>query len=251
MTTGKRKSGSTTPSSLAPLAGRERSLTPYLPVGLPDQVPPRVRSVRQPSAGAPDARRADAACRPQVWRHRFLCRARKHRGRVFERSAARCIEGTTQEIVSQETVFTRRGVDSDHAVSPLSWHKHGRERTPHLGNQIERHLHRHALLGRALRRHGEGYPDVPPTSTTSTSLRPILSATRTGSTSWWPRTCSAISSPTWGQPAPAPSASRHRPTSIPSAFPSLFEPVHGSAPDIYGKGIANPIGQIWSGAMML
>jgi tartrate dehydrogenase/decarboxylase / D-malate dehydrogenase len=34
-------------------------------------------------------------------------------------------------------------------------------------------------------------------------------------------------------------------------FPSCFEPVHGSAPDIYGKGIANPIGQIWSGAMML
>ena len=35
------------------------------------------------------------------------------------------------------------------------------------------------------------------------------------------------------------------------AFPSLFEPVHGSAPDIYGKGIANPIGQIWAAAMML
>jgi tartrate dehydrogenase/decarboxylase/D-malate dehydrogenase len=35
------------------------------------------------------------------------------------------------------------------------------------------------------------------------------------------------------------------------AFPSLFEPVHGSAPDIAGKGIANPIGQVWSGAMML
>lgn len=33
--------------------------------------------------------------------------------------------------------------------------------------------------------------------------------------------------------------------------PSLFEPVHGSAPDIAGKGIANPIGQIWSAAMML
>ena len=33
--------------------------------------------------------------------------------------------------------------------------------------------------------------------------------------------------------------------------PSLFEPVHGSAPDIAGKGIANPIGQIWCGAMML
>ncbi|MFK4730308.1 tartrate dehydrogenase [Agromyces mediolanus] len=35
------------------------------------------------------------------------------------------------------------------------------------------------------------------------------------------------------------------------SFPSLFEPVHGSAPDIAGRGIANPIGQIWSGAMLL
>jgi tartrate dehydrogenase/decarboxylase / D-malate dehydrogenase len=34
-------------------------------------------------------------------------------------------------------------------------------------------------------------------------------------------------------------------------FPSLFEPVHGSVPDIYGMGIANPIAMIWSGALML
>jgi len=34
-------------------------------------------------------------------------------------------------------------------------------------------------------------------------------------------------------------------------FPSMFEPVHGSAPDIAGKGISNPIGQIWSAALML
>jgi tartrate dehydrogenase/decarboxylase/D-malate dehydrogenase len=34
-------------------------------------------------------------------------------------------------------------------------------------------------------------------------------------------------------------------------FPSMFEPVHGSAPDIFGKGIANPVGQIWAGALML
>ncbi|PHN02121.1 isocitrate/isopropylmalate dehydrogenase family protein [Flavilitoribacter nigricans] len=34
-------------------------------------------------------------------------------------------------------------------------------------------------------------------------------------------------------------------------FPSMFEPIHGSAPDIAGQGIANPIGQIWSGALML
>jgi tartrate dehydrogenase/decarboxylase/D-malate dehydrogenase len=33
--------------------------------------------------------------------------------------------------------------------------------------------------------------------------------------------------------------------------PSMFEPIHGSAPDIAGKGIANPIGAIWAGALML
>jgi tartrate dehydrogenase/decarboxylase/D-malate dehydrogenase len=34
-------------------------------------------------------------------------------------------------------------------------------------------------------------------------------------------------------------------------YPSMFEPVHGSAPDIVGQGIANPLGQVWSSAMML
>jgi tartrate dehydrogenase/decarboxylase / D-malate dehydrogenase len=34
-------------------------------------------------------------------------------------------------------------------------------------------------------------------------------------------------------------------------FPSMFEPIHGSAPDIAGKGIANPIGAVWAGAMMM
>jgi tartrate dehydrogenase/decarboxylase/D-malate dehydrogenase len=34
-------------------------------------------------------------------------------------------------------------------------------------------------------------------------------------------------------------------------FPSMFEPVHGSAPDITGRGIANPVGAVWSAAMML
>jgi len=34
-------------------------------------------------------------------------------------------------------------------------------------------------------------------------------------------------------------------------YPSMFEPVHGSAPDIAGRGVANPVGQVWSGALML
>jgi tartrate dehydrogenase/decarboxylase/D-malate dehydrogenase len=51
--------------------------------------------------------------------------------------------------------------------------------------------------------------------------------------------------------ARARSASRRRQHQPRARIPSMFEPVHGSAPDIAGKGIANPIGQIWSGAMML
>ena len=62
----------------------------------------------------------------------------------------------------------------------------------------------------------------------------------------------AIFCPILGQPAREPSALRHPATSIRNeSFPSLFEPVHGSAPDIAGKGIANPVGQIWAAAMML
>jgi len=34
-------------------------------------------------------------------------------------------------------------------------------------------------------------------------------------------------------------------------YPSMFEPIHGSAPDIAGRGIANPIGAVWAGALML
>jgi tartrate dehydrogenase/decarboxylase/D-malate dehydrogenase len=34
-------------------------------------------------------------------------------------------------------------------------------------------------------------------------------------------------------------------------YPSMFEPVHGSAPDIAGKGVANPVAQIWTGAMLI
>jgi len=37
----------------------------------------------------------------------------------------------------------------------------------------------------------------------------------------------------------------------PREYPSMFEPVHGSAPDIAGKGVANPVGQLWAGALML
>ena len=75
---------------------------------------------------------------------------------------------------------------------------------------------------------------------------------RSASTWWWRATCSATSCrdlgpATTGTIGLAPSANLNPERK----FPSLFEPVHGSAPDIYGQNIANPIAMIWSGALML
>ena len=50
---------------------------------------------------------------------------------------------------------------------------------------------------------------------------------------------------TWHRVAPSANINPER------SAPSMFEPTHGSAPDIAGRGIANPVAQVWSGAMML
>ena len=72
------------------------------------------------------------------------------------------------------------------------------------------------------------------------------------STPSWPPTCTPTSSPTWPPRWRARSASRPTANLNPERkFPSMFEPIHGSAFDIMGKGIANPIGTFWSGVMML
>ena len=99
----------------------------------------------------------------------------------------------------------------------------------------------------------KNYPGrAAPTSTTSTASPSRWCSTRTASTSSSPPTCSATSSPTSARRPPAPSASPPRGNINPErTAPSIFEPVHGSAPDIAGKKIANPIGAIWSGALML
>ena len=95
-------------------------------------------------------------------------------------------------------------------------------------------------------------PTSRPTSCTSTPRRSNWCGGRTPSTSSSGRTCSATSSSdlTGGMTGSLglnPSANLNPERT----FPSLFEPVHGSAPDIAGKGIANPTGALLSGAMML
>ena len=65
---------------------------PRLAVGFADPLPPRVRPVREPAPGAADAGVPLPAGGPQAGRHRFLRRAREHRGRVLRRSAGACTQ---------------------------------------------------------------------------------------------------------------------------------------------------------------
>ena len=92
-------------------------------------------------------------------------------------------------------------------------------------------------------------------TSSSTRARCCSSAGRPTSTSSSPRTCSATSCPTRRPCWPAPSGCC-RPRRSASAGPThgtfgLYEPIHGSAPDIAGQDVANPIGTILSAAMLL
>ena len=164
----------------------------------------------------------------------------------------RMYPGTEREIVMQETVMSRVGVDR---VLKFAFElaQSRPEEAPDQRDQVQRHRHHHALLGRARRRDGEGLSRASSwTSSTSTSSPRISCSGPTSSTWWWRATCSATSCSDLGPACTgtigiAPSANLNPDRK----FPSLFEPVHGSAPDIAGRNIANPIGQIWCGAMML
>ena len=123
----------------------------------------------------------------------------------------------------------------------------------HLRHQVQRHHRHHALLGRAVRRH-----EAPTTRTSQTAQFhiDILCAHFVQHPDWFDVVVgsnlfgdilSDLGPAVAGSIGIAPSANLN-PEKL---HPSMFEPVHGSAPDIAGKGIANPIGQIWSAAMML
>ena len=121
-------------------------------VGIADQVSPGVRPVRQSAPGAADAGRAVAARRPQARRYRFLGGARKHRRRIFLRRRAD-VPGYRARI--------RHPADGDdpdrrrsHPEVRVRSGAVAAEEASDLGDQVQRHLDHHALLGRA--RGGDG-----------------------------------------------------------------------------------------------
>jgi len=163
----------------------------------------------------------------------------------------RMFEGTEREIVMQETVMTRVGVDRvlrfafDLARSRPKKHLTSATKSNGIAITMPYWDERVALMAK-------DYPDVTVDKfhidilTAHFVQRPDFFDVVVAS-NLFGDILSDLGPACTGTIGIAPSANLN-PT---RAFPSLFEPVHGSAPDIAGKGVANPIGQIWCGAMML
>lgn len=163
----------------------------------------------------------------------------------------RLFEGTERETVLQESVFTRKGVDRIlHYAFELARKrpkKHLTSATKSNGMAISMPYWDERVQAMAM-----AYPDVrwDQYHIDILAARFVLSPERFDvvvASNLFGDILSDLGPACAGTIAIAPSANLNPRRN----FPSLFEPVHGSAPDIYGKNIANPVGMIWSGAMML
>jgi len=169
----------------------------------------------------------------------------------YSEIGGRLYEGTEFETVMQETIFTRRGVDRvlrfafDLAASRPAKHVTSATKSNGIMHTMPYWDERFAAVS-------SEFPDI----RTDQYHVDILAANFVLHPDWFDVVVgsnlfgdilSDLGPAIAGTIGIAPSAN----INPPGHFPSMFEPVHGSAPDIAGQGIANPIGQIWSGAMML
>ena len=169
----------------------------------------------------------------------------------YSNLGGRIFEGTKHEVVEQTSVFTRRGVDRILAyafdLAQTRPRPHVTSATKSNGITITMPYWDERFAAMAKR-----YPDVG----TAQFHIDILCAHFVRNPDWF---SVVVGSNLFGDilsdlgPAVAGSIGIAASANInpERKHPSMFEPVHGSAPDIAGRGICNPIGQIWSGAMML
>ncbi|GIS91524.1 MAG: tartrate dehydrogenase [Pseudomonadota bacterium] len=168
----------------------------------------------------------------------------------YSEIGGRLYPGTDQEAAVQQSVFTRKGTDRIQRYAfELS-----QSRKKHLTSATKSNgiIHSMPYWDERFTLNSKDFPDVE----TDQYHIDILSARLVLTPGWFdvivasnlfgdilsdlgPATTGTIAIAPWANLNPK------------REYPSLFEPVHGSAPDIAGKGLANPIGQIWSGAMML
>ena len=168
----------------------------------------------------------------------------------YSKIGGRIFEGSEDEIAIQETVFSRRGVNR---VLRFAFDL-ARKRQMHLTSATKSNgiIHTMPFWDECFRAMSVDYPDV----RTDQYHIDILTAHFVRHPDWFDVVVgsnlfgdilSDLGPAVVGSIGIAPSGNLNPERQ----FPSMFEPVHGSAPDIAGKGIANPVGQIWSGAMML
>jgi tartrate dehydrogenase/decarboxylase/D-malate dehydrogenase len=169
----------------------------------------------------------------------------------YSEIGGRLYAGTDQEMVLQENIFTRRGVDR---VLRYAFELARSRPKKHLTSATKSNgiIHTMPYWDERFAAVAEDYPDI----RTDQYHIDILSANFVLHPDWFDVVVgsnlfgdilSDLGPAATGTIGIAPGGN----INPEHAYPSMFEPVHGSAPDIAGKGIANPIGQIWSGAMML
>src|ERR1700730_15824419 len=179
-----------------------------------------------------------------------FCVVRENNEGEYSKIGGRLYEGTEDEMAIQQTVFTRRGV---FRVLRFAFEL-ARRSKKHLTSATKSNgiIHTMPFWDECFREIGKEYPDV----RTDQFHIDILTAHFVRHPDWFDvvvgsnlfgDVLSDLGPAVVGSIGIAPSGNLNPERE----FPSMFEPVHGSAPDIAGKGIANPIGQIWSGAMML
>jgi tartrate dehydrogenase/decarboxylase/D-malate dehydrogenase len=169
----------------------------------------------------------------------------------YSEIGGRLYSGTDQEMVVQETVFTRKGVDR---VLRYAFELARTRKAKHVTSATKSNgiIHTMPYWDERFAAIASEYPDV----RTDQYHIDILTAHFVLHPDWFDVVVgsnlfgdilSDLGPAIAGTIGIAPSANLN-PT---REYPSMFEPVHGSAPDIAGKGIANPIAQIWSGSLML
>ena len=168
----------------------------------------------------------------------------------YSNVGGRVYQGTPEEVVVQQTIFTRRGVER---VLTYAFEL-ARKSKKHLTSATKSNgiIFTMPFWDECFHKIAAKYPDV----RTDQFHIDILTAHFVRHPDWFDVVVgsnlfgdilSDLGPAVVGSIGIAPSANLNPE----KEYPSMFEPVHGSAPDIAGSGIANPIGQIWSGAMML
>ncbi|MBL6954112.1 MAG: tartrate dehydrogenase [Alphaproteobacteria bacterium] len=174
----------------------------------------------------------------------------------YSEMGGRIYAGTEREVVIQESVFSRFGVDRiiRHAFELATRRAAERGKTGHVTSATKSNgiIHTMPFWDERFEVIAAEYPNIE----TDKFHIDILTAHFVQHPDWFDVVVgsnlfgdilSDLGAAVVGGMGLAPAANLNPE----SAHPSMFEPVHGSAPDIAGKGIANPVAQIWTGAMML